>query len=102
MLLWASQLWDLEKMATEFISIGKRSGDLPEAETQEQPAPKPALKAKWTRFSAGAVGLWDGLATKLANLRPAGHYRSSTRYVLVAGLIFVGLVTRWGLHSFFG
>jgi signal transduction histidine kinase len=88
-------------MATEFL-IGKRSGEVAEGQTQENPKPDAGLKANWHRFSAAGATVWDGLATKLANLRPPGRYRSGTQYALVAGLILLGLAARWGLHSFFG
>ena len=44
----------------------------------------------------------DGFAGRLANLRPSNQFSSRTRYLIVAGLIAVGLIARWGLHSVFG
>src|SRR4051812_16292106 len=87
-------------MATEFV-MRERSADLPERQVQDFGVD--SQTKKWqTRLFDGAATAWDELANRLANLRPSGHYRSSTRYALVAGLIFLGLAIRWGLHGLFG
>jgi signal transduction histidine kinase len=84
------------------LAVGKNSDDLAVREP-EQNRLGAGLNEDWSsRIKVGAATVWDDVATRLANLRPNGHYGSTIRYALVAGLIFLGLATRWGLHSFFG
>src|SRR4051812_47732132 len=85
------------------LVVGKGSDDLAESGREENQLAAPGLNEAWSgRIKAGAATMWDDVATRLASLRPNGRYGSTMRYALVAALIFLGLATRWGLHSFFG
>ena len=85
------------------LVVGKGSDDLAESGREENRLAAPGLNEDWSgRIKAGAATMWDDVATRLASLRPHGRYGSTMRYALVAALIFLGLATRWGLHSFFG